>query len=271
MAGLFGMFDPTREGPGVSKNAPQKKRFFLFFEIYFRKFSKIILLNIIYFLVCIPLVTIGPATAAMTYCMRNFAREEHADLSDFFDQFKKNFWQGLAIGTILSVSFGIVIFGLFFYFALYQAGNFLGLVGFCLCVTAAFVLLFMSYYIYMLMVTFKMTIRQLLKNSFLFSFIGLGRNIITTIILVFVYGWFLICGILQLILPLYTDFVPSLSSACLAFTMYIFFIPSLGSFVTNFNIYPCVKQVLIDPAMKELEEQRAQQEKIFEDQDFDEE
>ena len=41
---LGGMFDPTREGPGVSKDGPQKKRFFLFFDIYFRKFTKILLL-----------------------------------------------------------------------------------------------------------------------------------------------------------------------------------------------------------------------------------
>ena len=34
-----------KEGPGVSKDAPEKKRFFLFFELYFRKFWKMIELN----------------------------------------------------------------------------------------------------------------------------------------------------------------------------------------------------------------------------------
>ena len=32
MAGLFGMFDQSRPGPGVSKDEPQKKAFFKFFE-----------------------------------------------------------------------------------------------------------------------------------------------------------------------------------------------------------------------------------------------
>ena len=40
----MGLFTPnyTKEGPGVEKNAPQKKRFFVFFEIYFRKFWKML-------------------------------------------------------------------------------------------------------------------------------------------------------------------------------------------------------------------------------------
>ena len=37
---LFG--DYTKAGPGVEKNAPQKKPFFRFIELYFRKFWKLI-------------------------------------------------------------------------------------------------------------------------------------------------------------------------------------------------------------------------------------
>ena len=32
-----------KEGPGVEKDAPQKHRFFLFFELFGRKFTKLIL------------------------------------------------------------------------------------------------------------------------------------------------------------------------------------------------------------------------------------
>lgn len=267
MGKLFGMFDPTREGPGVSKNEPQKKRFFLFFDIYFRKLTKIILLNLIYVLMCIPIVTIGPATAGMTYCMRNFAREEHADISDFFDQFKKNFWQSLAVSIILFFGFAVIIFGIIFYDALLKQGNMFGFVGFCICVMAAVLFLFMSYYFYMMIVTFRLKIRQLFKNAFLFAFIGLGRNIITTIILAIIYGWFFIYGVYPAVLPLFDPEAPVfLESACLAFALYLVFIPSLTSLIVNFNIYPCVKQFMIDPAMAELEQQREAQETIFEDE-----
>lgn len=261
---LGGMFDPTREGPGVSKDGPRKKRFFLFFEIYFRKFTKIILLNIIYVLICLPIVTIGPATAAMTYCMRNFAREDHADISDFFDQFKKNFWQSLGISVLQGVCFVIVIVGLIFYYSLMSQGNAFGFFGFCFAIMSAVLLLFMSYYIYMLIVTFKQNLRQLIKNSFLFAFLGLGRNIITTIILALIYGWFTIYGILPTIMPLFDpNFPASLDAASLALAMYLLFLPSLTSLIVNFNVYPCVKKFMLDPAMAELESQ--EEEAVFED------
>ena len=41
MAGLFGFFDYTKAGPGVSKNEPKKKRFFQFWELYIRKFFRL--------------------------------------------------------------------------------------------------------------------------------------------------------------------------------------------------------------------------------------
>ncbi len=261
---LGGMFDPTREGPGVSKDGPQKKRFFLFFEIYFRKFTKIILINIIYVLLCIPIVTIGPATAAMTYCMRNFAREDHADISDFFEQFKKNFWQSLGVSILQGVCAVIIGFGLVFYYSLMKQDNVFGFFGFCFAFMAAVLFIFMSYYIYMLIVTFKQSLRQLIKNSFLFAFLGLGKNVIITIILALIYGWFVIYGVLPTVMPLFDpNFPASLDAASLALSMYLVFIPSFTSLVVNFNIYPCVKRFMLDPAMAELEKQ--EDDPIFED------
>ncbi len=52
--GLFNGY--LKEGPGVSKNAPQKTRFFLFFELFGRKISKLIILNMMYFVCLIPLM-----------------------------------------------------------------------------------------------------------------------------------------------------------------------------------------------------------------------
>lgn len=266
MAGLFGMFDPTREGKGVSKNERKKKRFFVFFEIYFRKFTKIFFLNIIYVLVCLPIVTIGPATAGLTYCMRNFAREEHADISDFFIQFKKNFWQGLLVWFTFTVAFAVAVFGAIFYNALMKNDNIFGYFGFVVALVAIVILLFMSYYAYMIIVTFKVNFRQLIKNCFLFAIAGLGRNIITTLILAIFGGFLLVFGVLPIVGPLFDPNVPaSFDAVCLAAAMYLFFIPALVSFIVNFNIYPCVKQFMIDPALAELNKSNIEEESIFED------
>ena len=124
----------------------------------------------------------------------------------------------------------------------------------------------MSYYIYMLIVTFEQNLRQLIKNSFLFAFLGLGRNIITTIILTLIYGWFVIYGVLPTVMPLFDpDFPASLDAVSLALSMYLLFLPSLSSLIVNFNIYPCVKKFMLEPAMAELEKKRQEEETIFED------
>ena len=67
MAGFFGLFDYNKPGPGVDKNAPKKKGFVRFFEIYFRKFWRLATANLLYILVSIPIVTGGLADAGLTY------------------------------------------------------------------------------------------------------------------------------------------------------------------------------------------------------------
>lgn len=54
--GLF--FNYSKPGPGIDKNAPKKKGIFLYFELYFRKFWKMIQANLLYFICSIPMLLI---------------------------------------------------------------------------------------------------------------------------------------------------------------------------------------------------------------------
>ena len=53
--GLFGS-NYERAGSGIAKNAPKKKGFFRFFEIFGRKFWKLFELNLLYFLSFLPVI-----------------------------------------------------------------------------------------------------------------------------------------------------------------------------------------------------------------------
>ncbi len=55
--GIFS-FNYSKPGPGVDKDAPQKKGIFRYFEIFFRKFWKLLQVNMLYFLTSIPLLLI---------------------------------------------------------------------------------------------------------------------------------------------------------------------------------------------------------------------
>ncbi len=59
MPGIFGLFDYTKEGPGVYANEPPKGPFRLFFEILFRKFWKIITINLMYLAFSLPALALG--------------------------------------------------------------------------------------------------------------------------------------------------------------------------------------------------------------------
>ncbi len=55
--GIFGN-NYNKPGPGIDKDAPQKKWIFRFFEIFFRKFSKLTQLNMLAILLGIPFIAI---------------------------------------------------------------------------------------------------------------------------------------------------------------------------------------------------------------------
>ncbi len=55
--GLFG-FNYSKPGPGIDKNAPKKKGIFRYFEIFFRKFWKLIQVNMLSFVISIPFLAV---------------------------------------------------------------------------------------------------------------------------------------------------------------------------------------------------------------------
>ena len=59
MAGIFGFFDYTKPGKGVSKDAPKKKGVALYFHILLKRFWKFITLNLIYLIASIPAILIS--------------------------------------------------------------------------------------------------------------------------------------------------------------------------------------------------------------------
>lgn len=55
--GLFNGY--LKEGPGVDKDAPKKKGIFLFFDVFGRKFFKLMQANVLYFAVSIPFLALA--------------------------------------------------------------------------------------------------------------------------------------------------------------------------------------------------------------------
>ncbi len=231
MAGFFGFFDFTKPGPGVPKDTPPKKRFFLFFDLYFRKFWKLINLNVLFFISCIPIITIGPAMAGFTYVLRNFAREEHAWIwSDLKEHAFKNFRQAFLISVIDIIAIIIGVINFQFYSQAALGTPWLGYIKY-LILFLGMIFVIMHFYIYQILITFKLNLRQIYKNALIFTVIKLPQNILMFIVLLLLtYGFYYYYLIGILITP--------------------FIVLSTLGFIINFYAMSAIKKYMLDAAEK---------------------
>ncbi|MDR1892247.1 MAG: hypothetical protein LBQ48_04500 [Oscillospiraceae bacterium] len=273
MAGFFGLFDYTKAGPGVEKNAPVKNRFFVFWEVLFRKFWKIVLVNLLFFafllpvaaacwglivlfaglglntmfsvLAFFPAILMGPVTAGVMRLTRDFAREEPVFLwSDFKQTVRNNFKRSLAIAALQYLAALALWAAVPFYYA-NSSGNFLFLILFFLSLLVCFLVLFMSFYVYIMQVTLNLTFKKLLKNAALFSMLCLFKNLLITLVTLAVTVLFasaLLIG--NLGIPIFTVLFGGLYFG-------------LVFFVISFVTFPSIQRYIITPYYESHPEETA--------------
>ncbi len=268
----------TKPGKGISKNEPEKRRFFLFFELLFAKIGKLMQLNLIYTLAITPLITglifsfdfnrdiksladfakmqafsfvpdyislaillvsvfiTGPATAGFVFVLRNLQRREHAWIfSDFWAQFKKNYWQGVAVGAIDLIAYIALYIAFGFYMFVMptempEFGTFMPNVAGGIIILIALVFTWAHYYIYTMMVTFELKLKDLFKNAVIFALGKMPLNIFITVIIVM-----LSVGIL---------YIYALSPAILAIVMGVIGLSLIG-FIIVFSSYPTIDKLML--------------------------
>ncbi len=211
-------------------------------------FLKFILLS---GLLCIPMVTVGPAQAGFTYVLRNYCREEHAFIwGDFKENALKNLKQSIIVSVIGFFVTLLMIWSIRAYIIL-GGGNLLMTIGTTLMIMMFVIFMIMHIYIYPMLVTFHLTIKQLYKNALIFAIIKLFPNI--GILLLCMFILFLTFG---MIIPF---------SQIIGLILYAFLTVSLIGMITNFYVYPKLIKFMV------REEEPAAQDEEEDDEDEDEE
>ena len=242
MAGFFGLFNYEKEGPGISKNAPKKKTFIIFFETFFRNFWKFITINLFFGLLSLPIVTNGFACAGITNVTRNIARDKHSfGLSDYFDTIKKNWKQALGAGIINILIYIVLIFDIWFFYSVKNKTA--STIGLGITLSLLFIFTIMNYFIWTLMITFKFSIKQIYKNSFKFVFINIKNNLIAFFALILVNAVYV--GIIFL-LKNYFLFVLTIE-----IIIYLLTYPAFKFLLIQFCVFPSIKKYIIDPYYEE--------------------
>ena len=227
---FFGFFDYTSSGKGIAKDAPVKRPFFKFWEIFGAKFWKLLHVNLIYFLFCLPVITIGPATVALTHVIRKFILEQPIFVFDeFLEAFKKNFKQGLFIGIVdIIFIIAFVVSAIYRFQHMNHDTSFMNVMLTSITLASGAFIWMMHFYIYPQIAALTLSMNQIIKNSFYLTILGIKRNVFTLIISAVMVAAMVITIELSIFL------LPILPAAWI-------------SFITVFISYPVIQKFIINP------------------------
>ncbi len=155
------------------------------------KIVDIIIISMIWSLLCIPIITIGPATTALYYTVVKVIRRERGYLiREFFTAFKNNFKVGALSTIILLFMYLILVFDLKW------ANNLEGTMAYILLSvfnSMIFLLTCVTIYLFPILSRFKISMKQLFKTSLFMSMKHLPSTILIAIIIaVFALGTYII-------------------------------------------------------------------------------
>ncbi len=258
MAGIFDFLDPSRPGKGISKNEPLKNRFFLFFELYFRNFWRLLRLNVVFTIACIPIVTFGPAVTALLKVTSDIVERKSVFVwNDFWKAFGKNFKSSFLWGILEIFMTVAVVYANAFCVNNLDKGI-LMVVGFFVTAIFAILFLFMFFHSWLLSAKVELSGFATLKNSLILATMSIKANII---LFVFV-AILVLLGILTI--PYFIVLLPFFPMATLGFAISYLYFPYIYVHI----IKPYYDQNgLEDPyARKEEEDDEYEYEYVYEDE-----
>lgn len=116
----------------------------------------------------------GAPRAGLSFVLRNYSREEHAFLwSDFWENTKKNLGKGTVIFLIDILFTFVICLDIASYGG---SGTFWGLIASYIALFIFIIYILMHPYIYMILVTFGLKLRDAYKNAFMLSTVKIFQN-----------------------------------------------------------------------------------------------
>ena len=160
-------------------------RFFRFVA----KLTNLILLNILWIIFSIPIITMGTSTSAVYYVtLKMVKNEEGYIIKSFWKAFKQNLKQGIIIEVILLVV-GIIIYADIRYFLLKV--NIFSYLFIPILILVAMIYIFSFIFIFPMIAKFNDSITDLLKNPLAISLRHPVASIsMTVLLIVMLYGFY---------------------------------------------------------------------------------
>jgi uncharacterized membrane protein YesL len=144
------------------------------------------LLNLMWLVACLPVVTIFPSTAAMFGVVRDWVRGKEGSLTrTFIARFRENFGQSLLVGVIWTV-FGVALFLDFLVASKLSFGAEVVLKALLVLVSALYA--FGSIFLFPVMVHYEADWKTMIRNSLLMSIGRLPTTVMSLVLLAVMVG-----------------------------------------------------------------------------------
>lgn len=178
-------------------------------------------------------LTWGWQNVGATYNLRSLVRGDSCFLwSDYFYAIRRNWRQGLLFGLLDALVIAVLLFD-WYYFSALSAELTFG-VMYLMTLALAVIYTFMRFYIYLMMITFDLSIMKLLKNALIFALLGFKRNILA------------LGGILLVVGLNFAILWPSLGVGfSLPLILPFFYLPAFAGFAGAYAAYPNIERYMI--------------------------
>lgn len=187
-------------------------------------------------------VTFGWQNVGASYVLRNMVRGEPVFLfSDYFYAIKRNLRQGFLMGLLDVLLLFLVGFDLFYFSGL--TGTFWMDVCYWAVLVIGILYFFMRFYIYLMLITFELSIKKIFKNALIFTTLGVKRNLMGALGIV---GWTAANVVLFLLLINVNIAIPMI--------LPVIYYLSFTSFTSAYAAYPVIERYMITPYQKQDEE-----------------
>lgn len=191
------------------------------------------------------LITFGWQNVGASYILRNMVRGEPVFMfSDYFYAIKRNLKQGFLLGVIDVLMLFFLVFDIF-YFQSMPSSFWNDFCFYTMC-AIAIIYFFVRFYMYLMLVTFNISIRKIFKNSLIFTILGIKRNLLAVI------GIVIITSLNVVLFPIFA--ITPLGIAIPLILPFLYYL-AVTSFTTAYAAYPVIERYMIEPFAKAEDEE----------------
>lgn len=169
---------------------------------FLSKFCDVLIISILWTLFCLPVVTVGPACAALYHTVhKSLLKSDGYILPTFWKSFCSSLKQGILL-TLLCLFISVFCVLSYFFIAAEGQSQIFVILYFALLILAAFLLLVLLMYSFPILSRFYMRFSVIFKTSVALAVTRIGFTLLLAVI-------FLLCAVTMFVAPFTLFFLPA--------------------------------------------------------------